>query len=54
MSRPQKIIPPIKGNFNGILSSVGMGSGKGKRTVIKLAREKVGALKSHLKSPLKK
>jgi hypothetical protein len=46
MSRPQKIIPPIKGDFNSILASVAMGSRKGKHAAIKLAREKVGALKS--------
>ena len=40
MSRPQKIIPPIKGDFNSILSAVAMGSGKGKRAAIKLARLK--------------
>ena len=40
MSRPQKIIPPIKGSFNSILTSVAMGSGVGKRAAIKLAREK--------------
>jgi len=45
MSRPQKIIPPIKGNFNSLLTSVAMGSGKGKRAAIKLAREKVGVIK---------
>jgi hypothetical protein len=31
MSRPQKIIPPIKGDFNSILSAVALGSGKGKK-----------------------
>ncbi|MGD0206366.1 MAG: hypothetical protein ABSC89_02000 [Verrucomicrobiota bacterium] len=40
MSRPQKIIPPIKGEFNNILRSVAMGSGVGKRAAIKLARGK--------------
>jgi hypothetical protein len=40
MSRPQKIIPPIKGDFNRILSAVAMGSGKGKRAALKLARKK--------------
>ncbi|MGD0540367.1 MAG: hypothetical protein ABSB33_02505 [Tepidisphaeraceae bacterium] len=40
MSRPQKIIPPIKGDFNSILSAVAMGSGKGKRAALKLARKK--------------
>ncbi len=29
MSRPQKIIPPVKGSFNSILRSVAMGSGAG-------------------------
>ncbi|HTX22848.1 MAG TPA: hypothetical protein VMD27_13450 [Candidatus Aquilonibacter sp.] len=54
MSRPQKIIPPIKGDFNSILSAVAMGSGKGKRAAIKLAREKVGALKNQPQSQPKK
>jgi hypothetical protein len=40
MSRPQKIIPPIKGSFNNILRAVAMGSGAGKRAAIKLARGK--------------
>jgi hypothetical protein len=40
MSRPQKIIPPIKGSFNDILKSVAMGSGVGKRAAVKLARSK--------------
>jgi len=40
MSRPQKIIPPIKGTFTEILTSVTMGSGAGRRAAIKLAREK--------------
>jgi hypothetical protein len=53
MSRPQKIIPPIKGDFNSILSAVAMGSGKGKRAALKLAREKVGALKSPKPTPKK-
>jgi hypothetical protein len=43
MSRPQKIIPPIKGSFNSILTSVAMGSGKGKKAAINLAKEKSGA-----------
>jgi hypothetical protein len=54
MSRPQKIIPPIKGDFNSILSAVAIGSGKGKRAAIKLAREKFGALKNPPQSPPKK
>jgi len=41
MSRPQKIIPPIKGTFNEILSSVAMGSGKGKRAAKELARNPI-------------
>jgi hypothetical protein len=41
MSRPQKIIPPIKGDFNSILAAVAMGSGKGKRAAINLAKEKI-------------
>jgi hypothetical protein len=53
MSRQQKIIPPIKGSFNSILGSVAMGSGKGKRAALKLAREKVGALKSQPQPPKK-
>jgi hypothetical protein len=40
MSRPQKIIPPIKGDFNAILGAVAMGSGAGKRAALKLARTK--------------
>ena len=40
MSRPQKIIPPIKGEFNDILKSVALGSGIGKRAALKLARAK--------------
>ena len=40
MSRPQKIIPPIKGTFSDILTSVAMGSGKGKRAAVRLAKEK--------------
>ena len=42
MSRPQKIIPPIKGDFNSILTSVAMGRGVGKRAAIRLARSKAG------------
>jgi hypothetical protein len=30
MSRPQKIHPPLKGNFNNILAAVAAGKGKGK------------------------
>jgi len=53
MSRPQKIIPPIKGSFNDILTSVAMGSGVGKRTALKLAREKTGAIKPPTPKPPK-
>jgi hypothetical protein len=38
MSRPQKIIPPVKGNFQSILTSVALGSGAGKKAAIKLAK----------------
>jgi hypothetical protein len=41
MSRPQKIIPPIKGNFNDILKAVAMGSGNGKIAAKELARNPV-------------
>jgi hypothetical protein len=41
MSRPQKIIPPIKGEFNDILAAVAMGSGKGKRAAKELARHPI-------------
>jgi hypothetical protein len=54
MSRPQKIIPPIKGDFNSILTSVAMGSGEGKRAAIKLAREKSGAITPAKPKPPKK
>jgi hypothetical protein len=46
MSRPQKIIPPIKGSFNSILKSVALGSGIGKRAAIKLAKEKSNVQKT--------
>jgi hypothetical protein len=38
MSRPQKIHPPIKGDFNSILAAVATGSGTGKRAAENLAR----------------
>ena len=38
MSRPQKMHKPVVGDFNNILAIVGMGSGKGKKTAIKLAK----------------
>lgn len=56
MSRPQKIIPPIKGSFNSILTSVAMGSGVGKRAAIKLARGKAAGqniVKAHEPPPKK-
>ena len=55
MSRPQKIIPPIKGSFGSILGSVAMGSGAGKQAALKLAKEKA-ASKNDAKptSPTKK
>jgi len=40
MSRPQKIHPPIKGSFLDILGAVAMGSGKGKKAALRLARKK--------------
>jgi hypothetical protein len=53
MSRPQKIIPPIKGDFNSILTSVAMGSGVGKRAALKLAKEKEAQQKSQEAKPKK-
>jgi hypothetical protein len=41
MSRPQKIIPPVRGSFNSILRSVAMGSGKGRQAAKELARNPV-------------
>ncbi len=40
MSRPQKMHKPLKGGFNEILGAVALGSGRGKRAAMKLAREK--------------
>ena len=54
MSRPQKIIPPIKGSFNSILGSIAMGSGVGKRAALKLAKEKGQKSKSQPSQPPKK
>jgi hypothetical protein len=34
MSRPQKIHPPLKGDFSEILAAVAMGGGKGKQATI--------------------
>jgi hypothetical protein len=36
MSRPRKIHPPIKGDFNSVLGAVAMGSGKGKKAAVEL------------------
>ena len=38
MSRPQKIHPPLKVDFNRALAAVGMGSGAGKKAAIELQR----------------
>jgi hypothetical protein len=38
MSRPQKIHPPLKADFNRALAAVGMGSGAGKKAAIELQR----------------
>ena len=38
MSRPQKIHPPLKMEFNRALAAVGMGSGAGKKAAIDLQR----------------
>jgi hypothetical protein len=51
MSRPQKIIPPIKGSFNDILKAVAMGSGKGKRAAIELNSR--GTIKASQPTPKK-
>ena len=39
---------PLKGDFNEILAAVAMGSGKGKRAALKLAKEKTAGQKSKL------
>ncbi|MGD1087459.1 MAG: hypothetical protein ABR955_01870 [Verrucomicrobiota bacterium] len=44
MSRPQKIIPPIKGGFNEILTAVALGKGRAKQVAPKVG-EKVGAVR---------
>jgi hypothetical protein len=49
MSRPQKIIPPIKGDFNSILTAVAMGSGKGKRAAIQLQARNAAGKPAQLK-----
>jgi hypothetical protein len=51
MSRPQKIIPPIKGSFNNILKAVAMGSGKGKRAAISLSKKPAEPPQSPPKKP---
>jgi len=38
MSRPQKIHPPLKADFNKALAAVAMGSGRGKRAALSLQR----------------
>jgi hypothetical protein len=47
MSRPQKVHPPIKGNFNNILAAVAMGSGKGKMAAqaLQVRKEAIAAAK---------
>lgn len=40
MSRPQKIIPPIKASFGDIVGAIALGKGKGKRVALKLAKSK--------------
>jgi hypothetical protein len=35
MSRPQKVHKPIKGAFNNILASIGVGTGKAKQAATK-------------------
>ena len=49
MSRPQKIIPPVKGSFQNILTSVALGSGAGKQAAIKLASQAPAPM--HLAAP---
>ena len=49
MSRPQKIHKPIKGDFDGILGVIGMGSGKGKHTAIELQKRSATAKMSQAK-----
>jgi hypothetical protein len=48
MSRPQKIIPPVKGNFQDILTSVAIGSGVGKRAALKIARAKASGTEPNI------
>jgi hypothetical protein len=51
MSRPQKIVPPIKGTFTDILTSIAIGSGKGRRAAKKLAQNPI--IKATDKTPKK-
>jgi hypothetical protein len=53
MSRPQKIIPPIKGDFQSIVAAVAMGSGKGKRAAIELQARKATVKPSSPEPPKK-
>jgi hypothetical protein len=43
MSRPQKIHPPLKGDFSNILAAIGAGTGKGKRAAKKAAAARSNA-----------
>jgi hypothetical protein len=52
MSRPQKIHPPLKGDFNSILAAVAMGTGKGKRAAKEL-QERRNAEKKSAPTPKK-
>jgi hypothetical protein len=59
MSRPQKIIPPVKGEFQSILTSIAIGSGVGKRAALKIARAKAAGTEPNIikatdKTPPKK
>lgn len=59
MSRPQKIIPPVKGSFTDILGSIAIGGGVGKRAALKLGRAKgiskeTDVMKATEKAPKKK
>ena len=50
MSRPQKIIPPIKGSFDDVLKSIAMGSGVGKRAALKLMKAKAAEQENIMKA----
>ncbi|MGH7951121.1 MAG: hypothetical protein ACREFE_04270 [Limisphaerales bacterium] len=49
MSRPQKIIPPIKGSFTQIINAIAGGKG-----VKKLTRNQLSEKMAHLSAPKKK